>query len=178
MRIEKKKGFTRTPKFGVSSQGERGFTLIELLVVISIISVLSSIILASLNSARIKARDAQRKIATEEIAKAMYLYYDNTGSFPPAPDSSRGLGLDWSAGLKAVMAPYIGTLPKDPLNDSNHLYIYQIYDPAMFPSPGDGSCTGHYLIWFILENSDDATGGTTCGLPPEWGFRFMDVGKP
>lgn len=38
----------------------RGFTLIELLVVISIIGLLASVVLSSLNSAWVNARDTQR----------------------------------------------------------------------------------------------------------------------
>ncbi|MEK7074949.1 MAG: prepilin-type N-terminal cleavage/methylation domain-containing protein, partial [Patescibacteria group bacterium] len=38
-----------------------GFTLIELLVVISVIGLLSSIVLTTANSARMKSRNARRK---------------------------------------------------------------------------------------------------------------------
>lgn len=69
-------------KIGVSLQSKRGFTLVELLVVISIVGVLSSTVLASLNDARIKARDAKRTQTVAEYKKAFYLYFHEYGSFP------------------------------------------------------------------------------------------------
>ena len=46
---------------------KKGFTLIELLVVISIIALLSTVILASLNIARAKARDVNRLAAIIQL---------------------------------------------------------------------------------------------------------------
>ncbi|MEK7129353.1 MAG: type II secretion system protein [Patescibacteria group bacterium] len=54
-----------------------GFTLIELLVVIAIIGILSSIVLASLNSARAKGTDAAIKSTLAQIRTQASLYYDN-----------------------------------------------------------------------------------------------------
>ena len=66
-------------------QFSKGFTLVELLVVISIVSLLSSIVFASLNSARIKSRDAYRVSQVAEVQKALSLYYSNNGSYPANP---------------------------------------------------------------------------------------------
>lgn len=62
----------------------KGFTLIELLVVISIIGVLSSVVMVSLNNAKEKARNVVRKSDVAQIKKAIELctddeYIDTTG---------------------------------------------------------------------------------------------------
>ncbi len=62
---------------------QNGFTLIELLVVIAIIGVLSSIVLASLSTARAKARDAKRVVEIDSVSKALDIYYTTTDSYPP-----------------------------------------------------------------------------------------------
>lgn len=60
-----------------------GFTLIELLVVISIIGILSSVILASLNSAREKARDTAILSDVKQMQLALELYNDKYQEYPP-----------------------------------------------------------------------------------------------
>jgi prepilin-type N-terminal cleavage/methylation domain-containing protein len=62
---------------------KKGFTLIELLVVISIIGLLSSVVLANLNSVRSKARDTKRVQEIRSVEKALALYaLDNNGLAP------------------------------------------------------------------------------------------------
>jgi len=62
----------------VSSRTQaRGFTLIELLVVIAIIGILSSVVLASLNTARQKGADAAIKSNLTGARSQAELYYDD-----------------------------------------------------------------------------------------------------
>jgi len=59
---------------------KKGFTLIELLVVIAIIGILSSVVLASLNTARNKAGDAAVKSNLANIRAQAEIYYDGNGN--------------------------------------------------------------------------------------------------
>lgn len=56
----------------------KGFTLIELLVVIAIIGILSSVVLASLNTARNKGSDASVKSQLSSIRAEAEIVYDNS----------------------------------------------------------------------------------------------------
>lgn len=79
----------------------KGFTLIELLVVIAIIGILSSVVLASLNSARKKSRDARRVADIGQLRLALELYFDASSAYPDA--------------LSDLATEYIPSIPSDPL---------------------------------------------------------------
>ncbi len=60
---------------------QKGFTLIELLVVIAIIGILSSIVLASLSSARSKGSDAAIQSTLSNMRAQAELYYSNNNNY-------------------------------------------------------------------------------------------------
>ncbi|MBX4189083.1 type II secretion system GspH family protein [Candidatus Parcubacteria bacterium] len=71
-------------------RNEKGFTLIELLVVIAIIGILSSVVLASLNSARGKGQDAKVKSQLAGVKNAAAIYADDNSNFGPVSADCTG----------------------------------------------------------------------------------------
>jgi prepilin-type N-terminal cleavage/methylation domain-containing protein len=60
---------------------QSGFTLIELLVVIAIIGILSSVVMASLNTARNKGKQATLKSEALQLRNLLEFEYTDTGSY-------------------------------------------------------------------------------------------------
>jgi type II secretion system protein G len=100
-----------------------GFTLIELLVVIAIIGLLASVVIASLNPARAKARDERRISDMKQIQLALELYYDTNGIYPNMlAYVSPTVDVAWSTSLASALSPYLSILPKETILNSGYLY--------------------------------------------------------
>jgi prepilin-type N-terminal cleavage/methylation domain-containing protein len=121
----------------------RGFTLIELLVVIAIIGILASIVLASLNSARQKGRDARRIADLNQYQKALTLYYDdNTQQYPTS--------------LDALVPTFVSATSSDPLGPA---YQYAAL------TDGVGTQCSSYHLGATLEQSSNSALATDADHP-------------
>ena len=137
---------------------KKGFTLIELLVVIAIIGILSAVVLASLNSARAKARNAHRNSDIKSLANAFNLGLTASNSLPQiaawvcvsATCYGGYSGTPSDGTVDAFLAPYISK-PADPPDSTRGYggYVYGVwaggtssYDGFVFP-------TGVYLDWLL-----------------------------
>ena len=141
----------------------KGFTLIELLVVIAIIGILSSVVLASLNTARAKARDAKRLSDMHQMKIALEFYYDSFGRYPDSDNAGCG-GWD-SYGNGTFITPLVSNnfLPTHLLdsiiNDSCGNYAYYRY-PANYEG-----CTNSF---YVLGVRDMETSNNPHPSSPGW----------
>ena len=132
---------------------KNGFTLIELLVVVSLIGVLATLVLANLNAARERGRDAQRKSDIRNIQTALRLYYNDYGKYPTSSTNAEisgcgvvGTGVcTWGESeFSAAGSVYMNELPSDPLPNVFYQYVY--VDPD------------NYTLEACLENKSDEKG--------------------
>lgn len=96
---------------------QKGFTLIELLVVASIISLLSSFILFSVNKATTRSRDAAHKSEMRQLQNALENYHLEYGVYPST--GSEWWGKSFQGGgrdeyIVGLVPTYISKLPIDP----------------------------------------------------------------
>lgn len=139
---------------------KRGFTLIELLVVIAIISILASVVLANLGSARQKGRDGKRVSDLKQIQLALELYYDTNSQYP-----TNG----WAALTTALGGVYIAQVPNDPVSGNSYGY----YSTPSGCDNGTTKCTGYY-IGSIMESTGQ-TGVLTSDLDTNLGGNVITV---
>lgn len=161
----------------------RGFTLVELLVVIAIIGLLSSIVLASLNTARQKGYDAKRVSDLRSMQTALELYYSDHGQYPPGNGSNYGWasqcpswgGLAANNVIPGLVPTYLPSMPVDPQMNTGAntcCYLYnagngdQDYKLLAHNCPTSYACYG----------SGEATGGFYDPVRPTWACQISTPG--
>lgn len=100
----------------------KGFTLIELLVVIAIIGILSSVVLASLSTAKNKANDAKRMTDLHAIQTALEMYAADNNAYPVTNTWSSRCNAwpDQASGdvIPGLVPKYLPKMPSDPAMDA------------------------------------------------------------
>ncbi len=148
------------------NSGRSGFTLIELLVVIAIITILSTLVLASLNKARLKARDVKRLSDMRQVMNALEFYYDENGQYP-TPDGD-GCG-GWDVGnkdypfLNGKLPDFMDNPPRDSVGVGNcNGYRYYRY------GAGSNGCDPLKGAYYVLGVTDMETSGNPHPLSTGW----------
>ncbi|MFY9457696.1 MAG: type II secretion system protein [Candidatus Spechtbacterales bacterium] len=133
----------------------QGFTLIELMVVITIIGILASIVLVSLDSARVKARDVRRLADLRQVVLGLEFYTDEYRHFPPIGAATTAAArwqklkecLEGQAACadNSQSVQIMAIVPQDPLGTGTFQYDY---------SPN--ASQGGFVLKAILEKADHA----------------------
>jgi len=153
---------------------DQGFTLIELLVVIAIIGLLSAIVMATLNSARDKAKNSSKNQLVVQYMNAAELYRDKYGEYPDPGDQSTVscLGPSGSICYGVFAYPYNQNIsdafkefiPGPPANNTPVMFNGSDFKGITYrcsSRPGSfGVCEKYEFIWVLVGNTDNCGKGT------------------
>src|SRR3989344_8318612 len=132
---------------------KRGFTLIELLVVISIIGILSGIVVAGLNSARVGSRDSDRISDLKNIQLALAQYYNDNGHYPCQLDDTN---VQSNPGCTPKFSGnYMSSLPVDPDTGNYYSYTAMVRSTA-YPTQACTIGVSFSHLGAVVENSSGA----------------------
>lgn len=154
---------------------QKGFTLVELLVVVAIIGLLAGIATVSVNSTRVRARDARRIADVKQMQNALELYNNaNAGIYPAKTAADITLGDADNDVIDSSAAGIVGTptagadiflniVPRDPKTGQN--YTYKTCGAAAAGQAAARSCVA-YAIAFTTEASTSlGAAGKYCASP-------------
>ncbi len=131
-----------------------GYTLIELLVVMAMIGILSTVVLASLNGSRERARDVIRAGDLKSLSQSLETYFSENFVFPEALDDGNAESGD---DLKQYYSNRI--IPRDNYQD-------RAYDYIATENP-TGYCLGAKMEQETAENDVE------CGLGEVPGVNYQ-----
>lgn len=144
----------------------KGFTLVEIIIVIALIGAVATALIVGINPVDQlrKSTDADRKSDLAQLQRALELYYQDNGSYPPSSADYKIRSGTTTLAWGSSWQPYMSTLPKDP----NPTQSYQYYVP-----PSSNGQT--YYIYARLERGEKdpqvCNRGSACtsiisGFPP------------
>jgi prepilin-type N-terminal cleavage/methylation domain-containing protein len=135
----------------------KGFTLIELMVVISIVALLSTIVISTLNSSKEKARIAIFLNGMSDFKSAMEQYRTTNDSYPYALlNNVTGETDELTPNLEGegVIPNNLGEIPRMPNTDHTLMYTTEDFVMAGIEC-GDSPAQGFMLMYDTGGQYDD-----------------------
>lgn len=132
----------------LSMKVKKGFSLVELLVVIGIMGSLVTILLPNFLDARLRGKDAKRKLDIEQMRSALEMYRSLSGAYPANgsflnTNCTIDSPFTYTDPVSGTVTTLMASIPKDP---GCNKYRYT-----------DNSTTSDYTICAYLESSTTAT---------------------
>ena len=164
---------------------QSGFTLIELLVVIAIIGLLSSVVLASLNTARVKARNVRRLADLNQYQLALQFTFDADNAFPGTTSwscigdhdddkcwQSNGTGINEDPTVATALERFLKPRPADEMVlGSWQGVIYRLCRTSNLPDPEADCFPGAVTLRWMMEGINQSCGSGVAISPAHQGVR-------